>query len=129
MKKRKGQAPSNLTGQLPVSAEFSPWWSKTVSEMGMHGLLPDMILTIESITQMIPAYPDGRKPRPRTVARRLTELQAIELVERGPNGSRGKEAKYKILSAPTLPTAEEPFIDNNDFLEQAVQRMTKGRDD
>lgn len=122
----RGKPPAKLTGQMPVSAASSPWWNKTASEMHLYGLLVDMVFTIEEITQMVPVYPDGRVPRPRTVARRLTELCAIELVERGPNGSKGIGAKYKILPEPTLPPAmESEMIDNKDFLEQAVERMTR----
>lgn len=123
--KRKGKPPSKLTGQMPVSAERSPWWERVASEMNLYGLLVDMVFTIEEITQMIPPYPDKRQPRPRTVARRLTELNAIELVERGTNGSKGNGAKYKILPEPSLPPAGEPLPDNSEFLEKAVERMTR----
>lgn len=94
--------------------------------MGSFGVVVGSTFTIEEITQMWPSYPDGRRPRPRTVARRLLELNAIELVERGPNGSLGKGAKYKVLPERSLPPdAGEPMLDNEDFLRDAVERMTR----
>jgi hypothetical protein len=126
-KQTKGRPPSNLSGQLPVSGD-SPWWRTVASEMHLYGILVGMVFSIEEITQMVPAYPDGRRPAPRTVARRLLEYGAIELVERGPNGAKGRGAKYKILPEPSLAPAE-PVVENNDYLEKAVERMTreKGR--
>jgi hypothetical protein len=123
----KGKPPSTLTGQLPVSADHSPWWDLVKSKLGSYGILVGSTYTIEEITQMIPPYPDGRKPRPRTVARRLNELKALELIERGPNGSLGREARYKILPERPHTPAEvgEPMLDNTEFLEKAVERMTK----
>lgn len=122
----KGRPPPTLTGQLPVSADDSPWWKELSSRLGQYGILVGTIYTIEEITQMIPSYPDGRRPRPRTVARRLNELQALELVSRGPNGSLGREARYKILpERPQSPVEDvEPMLDNAEFLANAVERMT-----
>lgn len=98
---------------------------------GLHRACPiggSKAYTIDEITQMIPDYPDGRRPKPRTVARRLLEYGAIELVERGPNGSLGKGAKYKILPERSLPPAAgSEMIENSDYLEQAVERMTRGK--
>lgn len=76
---------------------------------------------------MIPDYPTGTRPRTRTIARRLEEYGAIELVERGPNGSKGKGARYRILPERPPTPAAEPVIDNADYLEDAVERMTKGK--
>jgi hypothetical protein len=110
-----------------VSSDFSPWWEQLGSRLGHYGLLVGTIYTIEEIAQMIPPYPDGRRPRPRTVARRLNELQALELVSRGPNGSLGREARYKILpERPQAPAEDvEPMLDNAEFLANAVERMTR----
>jgi hypothetical protein len=125
----KGRPPPTLTGQLPVSSDNSPWWDEVKSSLGSYGILVGSIYTIEEISQMIPSYPDGRRPRPRTVARRLNELQALELIERGPNGSLGREARYKILpERPQAPAEDvEPMLDNAEFLANAVERMTKER--
>lgn len=123
-KQTKGKAPSTLTGQLPVSGE-SPWWRSVASELTSTQVLVGHTFSIERLTELISAYPDGRRPRTRTVARRLLELNAIELVERGPNGSKGKGAKYKILPESSLAPAGDPLIDNEDFLEKAVERMTR----
>lgn len=96
--------------------------------MGSFGVVVGSTFTIEEITQMWPSYPDGRRPRSRTVARRLLELNAIELVERGPNGSLGKGARYKILpERPSPPAGDVEQIDNDDYLEKAVERMTRER--
>lgn len=122
----KGKPPSTLTGQLPVSGD-SPWWRTVASEM-CNSSLEGNTYHIEALALLVPLYPDGRRPRERTVARRLLELNAIELVERGPNGSLGKGAKYKILPERSLPpAAESEMIENSDYLEQAVERMTKGK--
>ena len=85
--------------------------------------------SISDLTEMMPCYPDGRKARPRTVSRRLLELGAIELVERGPNGSLSRGATYKILpERPSPPAGDvEPLPDNAEFLEDAVERMTTRR--
>jgi hypothetical protein len=125
VKKAKGKPPSTLTGQLPVSADDSPWWREMASTVSKQGERVGTTWTIEEITQMIPDYPDGRRPRPRTVSRRLLELGTIELIERGPNGSLGKCAKYRIL--PELPPAPAagPVVENEDYLAKAVERMTK----
>jgi hypothetical protein len=82
------------------------------------------VLPIEEIAQKVPAYPDGRRPVPRTVARRLLEYGAIELVERGPNGAKGRGAKYKVLSRPSIAHPIESIVENSDYLREAVERMT-----
>ncbi len=128
-RRTRGQAPSKLTGQLPVSAERSPWWELEVSRMGSFGILVGHTYTAEELAELFPSYPDGRRPRPRTVVRRLRELEAIQLVERGPNGSLSKGATYKVLpERPSPPAGEvEPLPDNAEFLEDAVERMTSRR--
>lgn len=121
----KGSPPSTLTGRLPVSAEHSPWWDDVCSRLGQLGMLVGNLYTIEEITQMIPPYPDGRRPRPRAVARRLYEY--LELVERGPNGSRGKGAKYKILSKEVyVPGHDDDVVPvDEEWLNSAVNKMTR----
>lgn len=74
---------------------------------------------------MIPDYPDGRRPRQRTVARRMLELGAIQLLERGPNGSLGKGATYRILPEQPPAPAAGPVVENEDYLAKAVERMTR----
>jgi hypothetical protein len=125
-KRTKGRPPSNLTGQLPVSGD-SPWWRSVASEVCKHlGPIYPQWIPIELLATCIQSYPDGRRPRVRTVARRLLEYGAIELVERGPNGSLSKGAKYKILPERSLPPAmDSEMIDNAEFLEKAVERMTR----
>ena len=76
---------------------------------------------------MLPPYPNGTRPRPRTAVRRLEQAGALELVERGPNGSKGKGARYRILPERPPPPAAEPLVENERYLEDAVERMTKGK--
>lgn len=86
-------------------------------------------MSIEEIVSLVPPYPDGRRPRARAAARRLRSI--LELVERGPNGSLGRGAKYRIaVSAPPRPAAGREDIEDegiapaDDWLEDAVRRMT-----
>jgi hypothetical protein len=127
-KRTKGRPPSKLTGQLPVSGD-SPWWRSVASEVSRHlGPIFPQWISIEVLTTSVRAYPDGRRPKARTVARRLLQYGAIELVERGPNGSLSKGAAYKILpERPPAPAPDSEMIQNSDYLEQAVERMTKGK--
>jgi hypothetical protein len=125
--KTKGAPPKNLTGQMPVSSIDSPWWDHVASEITSPHVLGGKTLTVEELTQFIPPYPDGRRARPRTVARRLRRV--LELVSRGPNGSRGKGATYRVM----LPEAPKPVIEadctvasDDDWLQQSIERMTRG---
>lgn len=94
--------------------------SEVTARPGMVG----RVLSIEDLTQMIPSYPDGRRPRSRTVARRMSPV--LELVERGPNGSRGKGATYRILPSRAEVTDGEPIAKDDEWLLAAVERMTGG---
>ena len=103
--------------------------SEIISKDGMVG----KIISIEELSQMISRYPTGGAVRPRTVARRLRQI--LELVERGPNGSLGKGATYKIvnLPAPLESIARSDTIDDeikcdNDWLEQSIERMTRKKE-
>lgn len=94
-------------------------------------------MTIEEITATVAAYPNGRRVRSRSVARRLRGI--LELIERGPNGSRGRGATYRIV-APQSPTASttdpveirtdvEDVVIGSDrqWLLEQVERMTGGK--
>jgi hypothetical protein len=77
------------------------------------------MVTIEELTERLPCYPDGRRPRPRAAARRLVHI--LELVCRGPNGSLGHGATYRIVRPPE-PVPEHTLIDD-DWIQQSVERM------
>lgn len=123
----RGRPPSTLTGQVSVRAEHSPWWDKVASELGLYGILVGSTYSVEELAQMLPPYPNGARPKARTAMRRLTDAGALELVERGPNGSLGRGARYRILPERPPTPAGEPVIDNAGYLEDAVERMTKGK--
>ena len=109
-----------------MSAQDSPWWAEVSRYLPRYGAKVGEVYGISELTEMMPCYPTGNHARPHTVARRLLELNAIELVERGPNGSLSRGARYRILpERAILPPAEDPVMDNADFLEKAVERMTR----
>ena len=109
----------------------SPWWERIASEITGPGGLVGRTLTIEELTQLIPSYPDGRRPRPRAVARRLGRV--LRLVERGPNGSRGRGARYQVVPPPPPIDAgradvpPDEVATDHDYIAAAVERMTKER--
>jgi hypothetical protein len=96
-----------------------------MSEMSSRPDLAGQAFTIEQITERLPAYPDGRRPRARAAARRLRPI--LELVERGPNGSLGRGATYRIVPVTAPQPSEEAVSADLDWLEEAAARMTKGR--
>ena len=76
------------------------------------------------LTQTLPCYPNGRRPKARTAARRLAPI--LELVERGSNGSLAR-ATYRIVRPPDAREAPaDPFVDE-EWLEQAIQRTMRGK--
>lgn len=131
MVRTRGSAPSRLTGNLPVSSPESPWWDQVASEITSRPGMVGRTMTIEELTGEVPCYPDGRAPRPRTVARRLWRI--LELVERGSNGSLGRGATYRIvgslraMAVGRQDVADETVTPDNDWLMAAVERMTKGK--
>lgn len=80
---------------------------------------------------MIPSYEDGRRPRPRAVARRMASI--LELVSRGPNGSRGRGATYRIKAPASIESIGRDDVNDvaigsdEKWLLEQVERMTKGR--
>jgi len=87
-------------------------------------------MSIEEVLVHVPCYPDGRRPRARAAARRLRPI--LELVERGPNGSLGRGATYRITAAaPPHPDGVRTDIEDqgiapaDDWLADAVRRMTR----
>lgn len=89
-------------------------------------------MSIEELSAEVPAYPGGRRARPRTVARRLRRI--LELVERGPNGSLGRGATYRVVGSLRATAAvgrqdvaDETVVPADDWLLAAVERMTKGK--
>jgi hypothetical protein len=81
---------------------------------------------------MVSAYPDGRRVRPRTVSRRLAPI--LELIERGPNGSRGRGATYRIRPLPTqgepserTDVPDDVIGSDHQWLLEQVERMTGGK--
>lgn len=97
--------------------------SEIISRPGMVGTT----MSIEALTEMIPDYPDGRRPKTATTAHRMEPV--LELVQRGPNGSLGRGAIYKIIGdGRTLPAGDPEVSDENiapamDWLNEAVDRM------
>jgi hypothetical protein len=81
---------------------------------------------------MVPRYPDGNRARAHTVVRRLSP--ALELVSRGPNGSRARGATYRVILPPgpvgvPLVRADVPdtgITSDLEWLLQQVERMTGG---
>lgn len=125
----EGRPPATLTGQVPVSSLESAWWDHVMSWCTGEGGLVGRTLSIEELSGVIPSYPDGRRARPRTVARRLRPI--LELVERGPNGSRGRGATYRVMAIPVPPDLKEredvgddEIAPASDWLDEAVRRMT-----
>lgn len=90
-------------------------------------------LSIEELTALVPDYPDGGRPRSRAVARRLRPI--IELLDRGPNGSRGRGATYRIVANVRALPVGSPDVEEDavrpdlDWLLGAVDRMTEGDDE
>ncbi len=128
MARTRGAPPAKLTGGTRVRSLDSPWWEQVASKISRNTGLVGRTLTIEELTQIVPGYPDGRRPRPRTVARRL--MHVLELVQRGPGGSLGRGATYRILSP--LPDrapdgGEAPIATDRKWLLEQVERMTGGR--
>lgn len=80
-------------------------------------------VTIEELTEGLPCYPDGRRPRPRAAARRLRPI--LELVRRGPNGSRGKGAVYRVVRPPEEQGIEHGLIDEGWLLESVKRVLGK----
>lgn len=120
----KGAPPSRLTGQARVSSLDSPWWAQVASELVSRPGMVGRVATIEEITLEVPDYPDGRRPRPRAVSRRLSHI--LELVERGPNGSRSRGARYRILDlevSDVIPDDDAPKDENDDYLAAHIRRM------
>lgn len=110
----------------PVRSGPSPWWDSVTSEVGGPAGLVGTLLTIEELTERIPCYPDGRRPRTRTVARRLRSI--LELVSAGPNGSRSVGATYRVMAYVPPPSyvSDEGMAIDEDWLAAAADRMTGG---
>lgn len=124
--KTRGSAPKNLTGRRSVSALESPWWTDLSTRLAEFNLNVGDVLQIEKITERLPSYTDGRRPKPRTAARRLAKV--LELVERGPNGSRSRGASYRILQATAVtPNGDDHLAIDDDWLLQSIERMTGGK--
>ena len=136
MKKKnlKGSPPPTLTGQIPVSSLDSQWWDQIALRVSSDTNLIGKVFTIEELSQMnILRYKDGAYPRGKTIARRLKPI--LELISRGPNGSLGKGAIYKIKGAiivkediqirGDIKNVEIAVAD--EWLKESIERMTKGK--
>lgn len=102
---------------------FSPWWVTVASELSASEGLWGRDLTVEELAQMVPPYPDGRRARPRTVARRLARI--LQLISRGPNGSLGRGAVYRIV--PNVAVGPETVETDDEWLAEAAARVNKMR--
>lgn len=120
--KRRGGPPLKLTGQNPVSGE-SPWWIAVAKDLFSKPGMIGKIVSIEELTAMIPDYPDGRRPRPRAVARRLKPY--IDVISRGPRGSLGKKSTFIIRSFPNEPIREDAIRQDDEWLLESVMKMTE----
>jgi hypothetical protein len=124
----KGAPPVKLTGQMPVSSLESDHWDRIMSEITGPGGLVGRTLTIEELAGLIPTYPGGRRARGRTIARRMRPV--LELIERGPNGSRGRGATYRVIARAEAVPAGSPDIEDqeistdDDWLLRSVAKMT-----
>ncbi len=104
----------------PVSALDPPWWRRAAQEiLDMPGMVGTTV-SIEDLTRALPCYPDGRRPRPRAAARRLAPI--LELVSRGPNGSLGKGASYRIVEPDVDDIVEHGWIDE-EWIAEGIERM------
>lgn len=112
--------PDWLQAKRPPVKGDSPWWQQVAQELLDRPGMVGTTLTIEELTESLPCYPDGRRPRPRAAARRLSHV--LELVSRGPNGSLGKGAVYRIVRPPEEPVIEHGMIDEG-WLRESVERM------
>lgn len=124
--KKRNSKPINIRGSLPVKAVISPWW-ESVKDFLSSGEFIGKVFTIEEIAALVPKYPDGRSVRPRAASRRLKPI--LELISRGPNGSLGKGATYKIIGKPVkvevkMNSAETNVILSDDeYIQASIARI------
>jgi hypothetical protein len=129
MAKTKGLPPKNLTGQMPVSSLDSPWWDQVAYLFSCDPENAGKVLTIEEIAERVSRYPNGRKARGRTCARRLKHV--LELVSRGPNGSLGRGATYRVVPVQPTPatgrrdTVDEEIQPAQDWILKQIEKMTE----
>ncbi len=84
------------------------------------------MVTPDDLVALIPQDPNKPKTMRRAVVRRLAPM--LELVSRGPNGSRSIGAIYRIVRPPTKPPSSADEIGtDDDFLAHAAARMTGGK--
>lgn len=109
-------------GRRPASGH-SPWWARVASELSRRRDLVGRHLTMEELTQIVPDYPDGRRPRPRTVARRLAPV--LTLITRGPNGSLGRGSTWSVV--PNREVGPDEILTDEEWLLEAAERAAGGR--
>lgn len=132
----KGGAPWHVKGRVPVSSGESPFWDSVAERILLIPGVFDRTWTIEELVALDEVvYPDGRRPRGRTLPRRLVRI--LELVSRGPNRSLGKGAVYRVkpmpaprsldrTDLPTLDVTAEMDLDEplrQMWLEQQIKKM------
>lgn len=111
----------------------SPWWERVREDLLSAPGNIGRELTIEQLTLEVPAYGTGHRPRGRTVARRLSPI--LELVSRGPNGSRGIGATYRIhrpdvlVSSARKDVPDEVVTVNDEWLDAAITKMIGDEED
>lgn len=120
----KGGPPKTLTGRTRVSGE-SPWWREVCLRIGEAHAGEE--LSIEKLYHLVPDYPDGRHPRRRAIARRLAPI--LELLSRGPNGSRSTGALYRITRLPPPPVRVEPIGPDEEWLRLCADAMVGEQDE
>lgn len=119
----KGSPPSKLTGQLSVSSVDSPWWDSVGESLLNSKEFLGREFTIEELTALMPDYPNGARPRAHAVSRRLRRF--MEIVHRGPNGSRSRGARYLIVGCKPKPKIEDAINRDDDWILKSVEKMTK----
>lgn len=118
----RGAPPSHLKRKrkaMPISGPDSPWWRWVAREISERDGWLGTIRTIEDIVASLPRYPDGRQVlRGKAAARRLAP--ALQLVSRGPGGSLGIGATYRIVRPPD--EVKSDLVDD-EYLMQQANRM------
>lgn len=108
------------SGGVPRRPLRSPWWDGVLSTLSSRADLVDTLVTGEKLAELIQELPqsNGRKVRPMAAVRRLAPM--LELVERGPNGSRSRGATYRIVTPPPREALE---MGSDDWLKAAIDKM------
>lgn len=82
------------------------------------------MLTGEELADLMPEYRPGRRPRPSATVRRLAPC--LELVERGPNRSLTRGARYRIVASRLEPPPPPVEGDEDEgWIDEALSRRKR----